>query len=169
MPSACWRARPPFSSHNKAYGGITHHELRVVAVDAETIGLPFAQAVISVTRAAQSTKEGAQPVLGQRFFVTSLRADDCLPAHFAEQIRSRWGIENRNHWKHDAQWKEDAPRFKNPENGARPRHSAWRAAGALPGAMPCAFRPPSVASPRRRPPPEPTSPAPQVKSPTIEA
>jgi predicted transposase YbfD/YdcC len=86
-----------------------------VDVDAETIGLPFARAVISVTRAAQTTKEGAQPVLGQRFFVTSLSTQDCLPQQFAEHIRSHWGIENKNHWKRDAQWGEDAPRFKNPK------------------------------------------------------
>jgi predicted transposase YbfD/YdcC len=86
-----------------------------VAVEAETIGLPFAQAVISVTRTAQSTKEGAEPKPGERFFVTSLGLEERRPAQFAEHIRSHWGIENKNHWRRDAQWGEDAPRFKNPE------------------------------------------------------
>jgi len=115
MLEACWRARPPFSSDNKAHGRITHHEVRVVAVDAETIGLPFARALISVTRTAQSTKEGAQPIPGRRFFVTSLGPEECRPEQFAEHIRGHWGIENKNHWKRDAQWGEDAPRFKNPK------------------------------------------------------
>jgi hypothetical protein len=87
--------RPPFSCDNKAHGRITHHELRIVPVEAETLGLPFARAVLSVTRTAQSTQEGDEPTTGQRFFVTSLEPTDRRPATFAEIVRSHWGIENK--------------------------------------------------------------------------
>jgi predicted transposase YbfD/YdcC len=100
-------------SDAKAHGRLTHHELRAVAVEAETIGLPFARAVVSVTRTSQSTKAGAEPKTGVRIFVTSLDPDKTPPEHIAALVRSHWGIENKNHWKRDAQWGEDAPRQRN--------------------------------------------------------
>jgi len=35
---------------------------------------------------------------------------------FAQLIRSHWGIENKNHWKRDAQWGEDQPRLRSAAN-----------------------------------------------------
>ncbi len=95
--------------------------MRIVAVEAESIGLPFAQAVISVTRACQSTKANAHqeeqaPKPGVRYFVTSLDSKERRPVEFARIIRSHWCIENKNHWKRDAQWREDTPRFHNPKS-----------------------------------------------------
>jgi hypothetical protein len=165
MPEACWRARPPFSSDNKAHGRITHHEVRVVAVDAETIGLPFARAIISVTRTAQSTKEGAQPIPGRRFFVTSLGPEECRPEQFAEHIRGHWGIENKNHWEARRAMGRRRATVQKPKNRSSPRHPARRAPGPLPRTLPHALRPPSAPSPRRRPPRQFTPSASQVKSP----
>ena len=71
-----------------------------------------------VTRTSQSTKRDAPPALeGVRDFVSSLDAGATRPQRFLEIIRSHWGIENKNHWKRDAQWGEDSPRQRN-------RHSA---------------------------------------------
>lgn len=53
--------------------------------------------------------------VGVRYFVTSLDTQEHRPAKLAEYIRSHWGIENKNHWKRDAQWKEDSPRLRNPK------------------------------------------------------
>lgn len=83
-------------------------------MEAETIGLPFARAVVSVTRTSQSTKPGAaEPVSGVRLFVTSLDPEHTAPSRYAQLVRRHWGIENKNHWKRDAQWGEDTPRQKN--------------------------------------------------------
>jgi predicted transposase YbfD/YdcC len=86
----------------------------VIAVEAETIGLPFAKAVVSVMRTYEQKRRGQQENGGGvRYFVTSLDPLDYTPAQFAEIIRSHWSIENKNHWKRDAQWREDKPRFRN--------------------------------------------------------
>ena len=93
-----------------------------MAVEAESIGLPFARAVLSVTRTCQSTRQGApEATTGVRVFVTSLDpAQATSPKAFAVSlaglVRGHWGIENKNHWKRDAQWGEDRPRFKNPKS-----------------------------------------------------
>lgn len=88
-----------------------------MAVEAETIGLPFAQAVISVTRTCEKTCRGKlETSMGVRYFVTSLDPQKHTPAQFAEYVRGHWGIENKNHWKRDAQWREDSPRFRNPKS-----------------------------------------------------
>lgn len=94
----------------------------MVAVEAESIGLPFARTVLSVTRTCQGTKPGApEAKTGVRYFVTSLApAGTTKPNAFAELlaglVRKHWGIENKNHWKRDALWGEDRPRFKNPKS-----------------------------------------------------
>jgi len=76
--------------------------------------LPFARAVIRVSRTNQSTKQGAAPPeTGVRDFVTSLDPRKTSARRFLEIIRSHWGIENKNHWKRDTQWAEDQPRQKN--------------------------------------------------------
>lgn len=84
----------------------------MAAVEAESIGLPFARAVISVRRSVQSTQAGAPATVreGERFFVTSLDPARTGAARLAAIIRGHWGIENKNHWKRDAQWGEDRPR-----------------------------------------------------------
>lgn len=75
--------------------------------------MPFAQAVVRVTRTCQSTKKGADPAKqGVRDFITSLPATTS-PERLLKIIRSHWSIENKNHWKRDAQMSEDRPRQKN--------------------------------------------------------
>jgi predicted transposase YbfD/YdcC len=116
-PRGARRGSPPFCTDNKAHGRLTHHEIRVVAVEAETIGLPFAQAVISVTRTCEKTTRGKpESSSGVRYFVTSLDPLKHRPEQIAEYIRGHWSIENKNHWKRDAQWREDSPRFRNPKS-----------------------------------------------------
>jgi len=102
---------------NKAHGRLTEHEVRVVAVEAETIGLPFARAVISITRHCEKTVGGKpEKTTGTRYFVSSLDPAKTSAAQFAEYVRRHWGIENKNHWKRDAQWREDSPRFRNSKS-----------------------------------------------------
>jgi predicted transposase YbfD/YdcC len=88
-----------------------------VAVDAETIGLPFAQAILSVSRTCQKTCRGKLEIsAGVRYFVTSLDPRQRTPAQLAGYVRSHWSIENKNHWKRDAHWREDKPRFRHPQS-----------------------------------------------------
>jgi hypothetical protein len=90
------------------------------AVEAETIGLPFAQSVIRITRT--ETKLGSKPTTGTRVYVCSLacpgpkspKAQRAAKA-FAAASRSHWSIENKNHWKKDAMWGDDTPRQKSPK------------------------------------------------------
>jgi len=70
--------------------------------------------VVRITRTTQSTKKDAPlPVEGVRDFVTSLDPAQTTPQRFLEIISSHWSIENKNHWKRDAQWVEDTPRHRN--------------------------------------------------------
>ena len=99
----------------------------MAAVEAESIGLPFAQSVIRVTRTETSTKPGAEPKTGTRTYVSSLPCPSdqeqkaATPRtkraarDFARVSRSHWSIENKNHWKKDAQWGDDTPRTKSPQ------------------------------------------------------
>ena len=80
-------------------------------MEAESLGLPFARAVVRITRTTRSTKKNAtSPVEGVRDFVTSLDPIQNKAPRFFEIIRSHWSVENKNHWKRDAQWREDSPR-----------------------------------------------------------
>jgi hypothetical protein len=92
-------------------------------VEAESIGLPFAQSVIRVERTETLTKPGSQPTTGVRTYVSSLPCPEpCrepklamkAAQKFARVSRSHWSIENKNHWKKDAQWGDDKPRQKSP-------------------------------------------------------
>ena len=67
-----------------------------------------------VTRTSQSTGKDAPPAVGGvRDFLTSLDPGTTSARRLLEIIRSHWGIENKNHWKRDAQWGEDRPRQRN--------------------------------------------------------
>ena len=67
--------------------------------------------MVRITRTTQSTKKNAAlPKDGVRDFVTSLDPAQTTPQRFYEIIRSHWSVENKNHWKRDAQWVEDTPR-----------------------------------------------------------
>jgi len=50
---------------------------------------------------------------GVRDFVTSLDPLQTTSQRFLQIIRSHWSVENKNHWKRDAQWAEDTPRHHN--------------------------------------------------------
>jgi len=69
---------------------------------------------VRITRTTQSTKKDAPaPVDGVRDFVTSLDPLQTTSQRFLQIIRSHWSVENKNHWKRDAQWAEDTPRHHN--------------------------------------------------------
>jgi hypothetical protein len=112
----------------------------VVPVEAETVGLPFCAAVVSVTRRCWETKNLAQdpaggPTGGTRYYASSLelgayerlegeakaRAFKSVCQRAAHLSRGHWGVENKNHWKRDACWGEDAP---DKNRGPWPR--PWR-------------------------------------------
>jgi predicted transposase YbfD/YdcC len=100
----------------KSHGRITTHQVRVVEVEAQSIQMPFARAVISITRTAQSTKPDSKPITGTRIFITSLDPSSTSALRFAQIVRGHWGIENKIHWKRDAQWGEDQPRLRSAKN-----------------------------------------------------
>lgn len=100
---------------------MTEYRVQMVSVAAATIGLPFAQSVIRITRTVTETKPGSEPTTGSRWYVCSLAIPP--PGHkkapgvakaFAGASRSHWSVENKNHWKKDALWGDDTPRQKSP-------------------------------------------------------
>jgi hypothetical protein len=101
---------------------VTEYRVQMVSVEASTIGLPFAQSVIRITRKVTETKPGSEPTTGSRLYVSSM---SCPPmGHkkalrvakaFAGVSRSHWSVENKNHWKKDALWGDDTPRQKSPQ------------------------------------------------------
>ena len=94
----------------------------MASVLASTIGLPFAQSVIRITRTVTETKPGAEPTTGTRMYVASVpcpsndhKKAPRVAAAFAGVSRGHWSIENKNHWKKDALWGDDTPRQKSPK------------------------------------------------------
>lgn len=93
-------------------------EIRIAAVEATSIGLPFVATVVSVKRKARKTKKGAEDdpeTEGERLFVCTIPEEKLTPKMLARLIRSHWGIENKNHWRRDAMWGEDTPWHRNSD------------------------------------------------------
>ena len=86
----------------------------MVSVEAQTLGLAHARAVVQIKRESLRTKDGAL-TRGVRTFVTSLSVEQIGDGRaLLRHIRAHWGVENRNHWKRDAHWREDHPRLRTP-------------------------------------------------------
>lgn len=50
-----------------------------------------------------------------RYYLSSMPKEDRSPQQWMQLIRGHWaGVENRNHWRKDACWLEDATRSRNP-------------------------------------------------------
>lgn len=63
------------------------------------------------------TKLDGTPVSDHvRHWVTSLESDENKrpPSQLLDLCRGHWSVENKNHWKRDAIWKEDAARVRAP-------------------------------------------------------
>lgn len=119
--------------------------MRVAAVEAESIGLPFARSVISVTRTLVGSVPGQSDSTGTRLFVSSLDPRT-PPKRLSAIAKSHWAVENKNHWKRDALWQEDSPRFR--------RHASAMALALLRGALLSLIKEPApslFARCRRRP------------------
>jgi predicted transposase YbfD/YdcC len=74
--------------------------------------------VVKVRRSSQCCKDGKPARRGVRTFITSLSVEQIGDGRrLLEHIRAHWGIENKNHWKRDANWREDQPRLRNAALG----------------------------------------------------
>ena len=49
-----------------------------------------------------------------RYWVSSLEPGALSPGSLAQTCRGHWSVENKNHWKRDAVWREDRSRVRNP-------------------------------------------------------
>ncbi len=97
------------------------YAVQMESVSAESIGLPFVRSVVRITRTCTPTKPGSQPSIGIRTYVTDkecllvrcgARGGQRRAREFADLSRGQWSIENKNHWKKDSLWGDDAPRQK---------------------------------------------------------
>jgi predicted transposase YbfD/YdcC len=68
--------------------------------------------VLSVRRHALQVSTGKE-TNGERFFIASQTREQTSPRQFAGQVRDHWAVENKNHWKRDALWREDRTRLRN--------------------------------------------------------
>lgn len=68
--------------------------------------------VLSVRRHALKVSTGKETD-GERFFIASQSLGETSPREFAREVRDHWSVENKNHWKRDALWREDRTRLRN--------------------------------------------------------
>jgi len=86
----------------------------VVEVEPEAIGFAHAKCVVKVKRLSTNTKSG-KTSRGTRIFITSLSLEQIGDGKaLLAVIRAHWDVENRNHWKRDANWREDHTRQRTP-------------------------------------------------------
>lgn len=67
-----------------------------------------ARQVVRIERVVAGS--GEDPSVGNRYFVTSLGADELDARHALKVARAHWRCENEGHWTADAIWDEDARR-----------------------------------------------------------
>jgi predicted transposase YbfD/YdcC len=78
------------------------------------MGFPHARSVVRVKRSSINTKSGKETT-GTRTFITSLTVEQIGDGKaLLALIRAHWGVENANHWKRDANWREDHSRQRTP-------------------------------------------------------
>ena len=53
----------------------------------------------------------------RRHFITSQDPTKATARQLGEQVRRHWSVENPNHWRRDALWKEDQCRLRTPNSG----------------------------------------------------
>lgn len=76
--------------------------------------MPYARSIMAVQSKRTINKTGLTTT-ETRYFVSSLRSDERIPAAWLKLIRGHWaGVENRNHWRRDACLGEDLTRSRNP-------------------------------------------------------
>ena len=83
-------------------------------MEPEAIGFAHARCVVQVKRLSTNTKSG-KSTTGTRTFITSLTLEEIGDGKaLLALIRAHWDVENRNHWKRDANWREDHSRQRTP-------------------------------------------------------
>jgi len=103
------------SQPEKGHGRIDTREITVVAVTPEEVGLAHANTVIMIKRSSYSMSKKKE-TLGSRIFISSLTLEQIGNGRWLMRIiRAHWDIENRNHWKRDANWREDHTRLRTPK------------------------------------------------------
>jgi predicted transposase YbfD/YdcC len=80
----------------------------------EQMGFAHARSVIRVRRTSIDTRTG-EASSGERTFISSLTVEQIGDGRRAAAIiRAHWEVENKNHWKRDANWQEDKSRLRTP-------------------------------------------------------
>lgn len=86
----------------------------MVEVTPEEIGLAHAYTVIKLKRTSYSPSKDEE-TQGCRIFISSLTPEQIGNGKWLlKVIRAHWDVENRNHWKRDANWREDRTRLRTP-------------------------------------------------------
>ena len=81
-------------------------------VEPDALPFPGARQVFD-TRNTTTFKKDGKTTQHTRFFATSLTAAEADEARLAALARGQWSVENPNHWRRDALWREDHCRLRN--------------------------------------------------------
>jgi predicted transposase YbfD/YdcC len=77
-------------------------------------GFPFARTLVAI-QSRRTLKRTGMETIETRYYLSSQDAGERSPLAWITLIRNHWaGVENRNHWRRDALWREDSTRSSNP-------------------------------------------------------
>jgi predicted transposase YbfD/YdcC len=83
-------------------------------VDPLAVDFPFARTIIAI-QSRRTVKRTGRSSFETRYYLSSQEIAERSPRRWIDLIRSHWaGVENRNHWRRDALWREDSTRSSNP-------------------------------------------------------
>ena len=85
------------------------------SVEPDAAPFPHARQTLKVEGTFTLKATGQVQTL-RRHDVTSQTEDQTSPTQLAQQIRGHWMVENPNHWRRDALWREDTCRLKDPNS-----------------------------------------------------
>jgi hypothetical protein len=99
---SCPTLRGALHPPDKGHGRIDTREITVVEVTPEEVGLAHANTGIMIKRSSYSMSK-KQETRGSRIFTSSLTLEQIGEGKWLLRIiQAHWDIENRNHWKRDA-------------------------------------------------------------------
>lgn len=112
IQNAFAKTKPRYGAAEKNHGRIEQRAIAVLPTSAIECGFPYARSILAVWLKCLRNGKETHTI---RTYISSLVPAKRTPAQWEQLIREHWGgVENRNHWKKDAIWREDATPSRNP-------------------------------------------------------
>ena len=84
-------------------------------IEPDAAAFPHARQLVKV-QGTFTEKSSGQTQQLRRHFITSQDSGQAGPKKLGQQVREHWSVENPNHWRRDALWKEDQCRLRTPNS-----------------------------------------------------